>query len=401
MSVLPYRRLNERSVVVSTLLLLAACSTFAGCRHAVRGQPIPERRLAAKPSDFPVDDPGLVVLHYYGVGGWGILWKGSYLLTAPYFSNHDLWDSSLGVARPKRSAIDAGFRGTPIGSTSVILVGHGHVDHASDIPAYPAAVLARRPTLVADASTMRLLGQETRSKVCAVSLPLAVGGDDGWLPTSSVCPTGDFRIRPLPWGHAPHTEIAFETYLTFGSPQGTQPFDLAEPPQRGNDWLVGRPWAYVIELLDRGEPVFRIHYVDSAASPGFVAPPPLDDATPTDVHIACMPGFDLVAGYPGELIAQQQVRYVLAGHWEDFFRSRDRPLRPVAVLDEDKMEDFVTRVETAIGPLAPNAGPVNKEGCTAGETCGPHGTSWTVPVPGETFWFRSASATGDAAAVQR
>jgi len=394
MSARPYPSLNpsllDRSVVACALLLVA-CGALAGCRHAVRGQAIPERRLAAVPADFVPGDPDVVVLHYYGVGGWGILWKGRYLLTAPYFSNHGLWDSSLGEARPEPSAIAAGFRHTPFESTSVILVGHGHVDHASDIPAYPAELLERRPTLVADASTLRLLGQATRAKVCAVPLPR--GDGDGWLPTGGDCPTGDFRIRPLPWGHAPHEEIGLDVYLTFGPPQGTQPFDLLEPPKRGNDWLVGRPWAFVIELLDRGEPVFRIHYVDSAASPGFVAPPPLDDATPTDVHIACMPGFDLVQGYPGELIAQQRVRYVLAGHWEDFFRARDEALRPVSVLDEDKMEDFVTRVEIAICPPVAGAGPVNKCGCTAGETCGPHGPSWTIPVPGETFWFRTASAT--------
>lgn len=374
-------------IAVVVAMLLAASVTLAGCRHAVRGQPIPEHVQPARWSDFTPEDPDVVVLHYYGVGGWGILWKGSYLLAAPYFSNHDLWDSGVGVATPDRSAIERGFEQTPIGSTRVILIGHGHVDHASDVPAYPDAVFEKRPALIADESTVRLLGDEVRGKVRAIPLPAA----DGVGPIT----IADFRILPMPWAHAPHLgSTTLGTYLTFGPPQGTQQTELREPPAHGGDWLVGRTWAYLIELLDEGRPVFRIHYVDSAANPSFVAPPPPVDAAPVDVHIACMPNFDLITDYPEGVIERWDVEYVLAGHWEDFFRSREKPLRPVRVLDGEKMGAFITRVEGAIGAPDPNAAPINKRGCVPGETCGPSGASWTVPVPGETFWFRTGRARG-------
>jgi len=373
------------------MLLLVATVALAGCRHMVRGQVIPQAVLPADQAAFMPADPRVAVMHYYGTGGWGVLWKGNYLLAAPYFSNHNHWNSSFGKAVPSSKAIAAGFADTPFDRTSVILVGHGHVDHASDIPAYPAKVFTRRPTLVADASTVHLLGKATRDQVCPIALPASVDAS-GWLQTQDGCSTGDFRIRPLPWAHAPHLLCdSIDAYATFGPPQGIQTTALDQPPQTGNDWIVGRPWAFVIELLDQGEPVFRIHYVDSAASPGFVAPPPADPSE-TDVHIACMPNFDLVTGYPEALIGQQHVKYVLAGHWEDFFRSREKSLRPVGVLDDDKMETFVSRVETSIQPN-PSAAPINKYNCGAGQTCGPRGSSWTIPVPGETFWFRTRSPT--------
>lgn len=355
----------------------------------VRDQVLGEHVLPARAKDFVPDDPRQAVLHYYGVGGWGILWKGEYLMTAPYFSNHGLLASSICEARPDQDAIARGFANTPYQATKVILVGHGHVDHAADIPAYPLAQM-HRPTMIADQSTLNLLGTAVRDRVCAIPLP---AGGPGALPTDGSCPTGVFRITPLPWAHAPHG--GFESvgfYATFGAPQGAQATPLCEPPRTGNGWLVGRTWAFLIELLDGERTVFRILYVDTAASPAFVAPwPPLGD-DPIDVHIGCMPDFDLVTGYPFDLVRDHDVKYVLAGHWEDFFRSRDRSVRPVLVLSESERNEFVLQVEQAIGQPTQDHGPVGKTDCTVGKTCGPHGATWTVPTPGATFWFRTSAS---------
>jgi hypothetical protein len=371
---------------VATVALLLLGGASSGC-HAVRGQPIPAHGRAARRTDFDAP-PDVVVLHYYGVGGWGILWKGSYLLTAPYFSNHGYLASSIGEEAPKQDAIDAGFAGTPYDETSVILVGHGHVDHASDIPAYPFAQMPLRPTLVADQSTINLLGDATRGKICAI--PLVARGGAITIPTGGACPTGNFRIQALPWAHAPHAACeSTGLSVTVGDAQGTQASPLAQPPSRGNDWLVGRTWAFVIELLDQGRPVFRILYADAAASQSFVDPDALVSDAPTDVHIACVPGFDYVQGYPEEVIGRHHVKYVLAGHWEDFFRSRECRLAPVAVLSDGKMDQFVGRAEAAIGPPSGNQ-PTHPTSCH--DDCGPAGDTWTVPIPGETLWFHTAPA---------
>jgi hypothetical protein len=353
----------------------------------------------AKTSDFDPHDDRVAVLHYYGAGGWGILWHDSYLLTAPYFSNHGYLASSVCEAVPDRDAIREGFANTPIDKTKVILVGHGHVDHASDIPAYPFCdtpapcakdQIAAWPTLVADQSTINLLGEKTRDRFCKI--PLAAHDGSIEVAIDGDCSTGDFRIRALPWAHAPHAACeSIGLNLIVGDPQGTQSTELTEPPSHGNDWLVGRTWAFLIELLDAGKPVFRIFYVDAAANQGFADPQAVVPDDPTDVHIGCVPGFDYVQGYPEEAIRRHHVKYVLAGHWENFFRDRECSLEPVAGLDDAKMGKFVRRAEMTIGGTAGGSGPINKAKCRAGEDCGPAGESWTVPVPGETFWFRTSA----------
>ena len=72
------------------------------------------------------------------------------------------------------------------------------------------------------------------------------------------------------------------------------------------------------------------------------------------------------------------VRYVMAAHWEDFFRPWSGKLAPVpVVLDEKKLNQFVDRVEHLLGPAArgvvplgaappPGAGP---RGADLGAAC--------------------------------
>jgi hypothetical protein len=371
------------------LAALFLCALASACTYHVLDQPIAEHRFRPSPADFAA--PGHVaVLHYYGVGGWGIRWKDTYVLAAPYFSNHDLLASSIDGADRDEAAIRAGFAGTPYPKTNVILVGHGHIDHASDIPGYPFDEMeVREPTLVADESTVNLLGDETRERVCEIPLDATSGGEA--LPRGGDCPTGDVRIRPVPWAHAPHGQLSDLLFVTVGDPQGVQREPLHAPPRQGKDWMIGRTWAYVIDLMDRGRSVFRIHYVDAAANPLFADDG--DDAEPVDVHIGCIPGFDAVQHYPKELLAQYDVGFVLGGHWENFFQSRDDALEPVPfVLSDDEMGRFVLEVEAVLGKEPRGRGPINKDGCKVGENCGPKGGRWAVPIPGETFWFRTASS---------
>jgi hypothetical protein len=178
-------------------------------------------------------------------------------------------------------------------------------------------------------------------------------------------------------------------FLTVGDPQGFQREDLPEPPRQGKDWLIGRTWAFLIELMDRGRPVFRIHYVDAAANP--LLADDGDEPDPVDVHIGCIPGFDAVQHYPKELLTRYDVGYVFGGHWENFFQSRDDALEPVPfVLGAEEMGRFALEVESVLGSDPAGRGPINKDGCTVGKDCGPHGARWAVPIPGETFWFRTA-----------
>ncbi len=357
-----------------------------GCTVQVAGQRVPSHVLEADINEFDVADD-IAALHYYGVGGWGVKWRGEYLLMAPYFSNHGFL-GFYGNNGPDLDAVIDGVYNTPFSEAGLILVGHGHVDHAADIPAYSAAGLAAEQAgVIANSTTLNMLASimpPNETFRCAEA------------PTTDGAPIKDcllagFRITPLTSAHAPNVKILG---MSFTVSEGTvdQPQDTI--PASPSDYLLGTTWAYLVDLLDAdGNVVFRIHYMDAVAgSDESHIPPELLAERDVDVHIACVPGYNYVDRYPEWVIEQGNTGYVLMGHWEDFFRSREKRLKPVTfVLSEGKLNDFAERIEAALPADRPRAGPINKstDDCPVdSENCGPRGASWALPVPGETYHFR-------------
>jgi len=381
------------------MALLAAatgCATASRSRAPqeqvlhLRGQPVPATVLQPSLADFEVP-PNVAVLHYYGAGGWGIQWRGTYVLAAPYFSNHDLvalLGSPLVKLAPKEAEVRAGLAGTPVGKTSVILIGHGHVDHSGDVPAlFGEGLIAGRPALLADRSTTNQLAALSSRFGCVASIDF-----DDPEQAASACPVPGVRITPLHHAHAPHLNLVGLDVAAYG---GSVKAPRVDEPSRADDYKLGNVWAYLIDLLDeRGAVVFRIHYVDAAGSPPHgLVPPGLLAERDVDVHIACVPGFEQVEDYPEAMLERHHGRFVLLGHWEDFFQPRGAPLRPLRqVLDEPALERFVDVVERTLAG-ARGGGPLNKtaERCAPPHACGPRGETWALPVPGETFQFATAS----------
>lgn len=346
-----------------------------------RGQRVPFRALLPRSNEFDVP-ANVVVLHYYGAGGWGIRWGRTYLLTAPYFSNHGL-SSLLGSGvlglEPDRQAVRVGFAGTPVAETSAIVIGHGHVDHAGDVPAFfDEGLIASKPALIADRSTVNLLAAVSEHFGCIA--PIEYGSEA----EVQKCPLDRVRITPIHHGHAPHLKLAGLDVAAYGS-RVKEP--MKAEPSRADDFKLGNTWAYLIDLLDEnGSVVFRIHYVDAASGPPHgIAQPEVIAERDVDVHIACVPGFEQSDDYPAELIERHRVRYVLAGHWEDFLQSRAEPLMPLRqVLDVAAIDRFIGVVEQHL-PEASGVQPARA--CTPQRPCGPRGAAWALPIPGETFHF--------------
>ena len=119
---------------------------------------------------------------------------------------------------------------------------------------------------------------------------------------------------------------------------------MCQPPTGAADWLEGTTLAYIVDFLDAaGAPEFRIYYQD-APTDGPVGHVPEDILAQRSIDLAilCTGTYDRVADHPGELLAHLQPRFVLAGHWEDFFRPQDEPLRPIPFLDLDEFEQRLT-----------------------------------------------------------
>ncbi len=355
----------------------------------LRHQNVPRHVLDPRPADFELP-AGKVALHYYGAGGWGIRWRDTYVLTAPYFSNHTLLSllssptAALFPVVPNLSEVRAGFKGTPVEQTQLVLIGHGHVDHTGDVPAFfGEGLISGRPTLIADRSTTNELAALKERFGCVQAL----GHEDNGH-AAARCPTPSVRITPLHHGHAPHQQLLGLNVAAFA---GSVKAPREQLPSRPEDYVLGSTWAFLIDLLDeRGAVAFRIHYVDASDSPphGF-APAALLAERDVDVHIACAAGFEQSVEYPDGLLTHLHARYALLAHWEDFLQPREAPLSPLRnVLDEAALERLVDVVERTL----PTPRGVAPEGSCTERACGPRGATWALPVPGETFRFAAAAA---------
>lgn len=366
-------------------IAVALFLVIPGCAVYVAEQRVPTYALEADIGDFEVPND-VAALHYYGVGGWGVKWHDEYLLLAPYFSNHGFL-AMLGKNGPDLDEIKKGVRNTPFADAGLILVGHGHVDHAADIPAYPAAGLpAKQAGVIANTTTLNMLARlmpPNESFRCAQA-PVESGKPiDG-------CRLAGFRVTPLASDHAPNVKLLG---MKFTIAKGTVDESQSHLPERPVDYKLGLTWAYLIDLLDEdGEIVFRIHYMDAVAGSNQSSiPSDLLAQHKVDIHIACVPGFNYVDNYPEWALDQGKTGYVMLGHWEDFFQPRDKRLKPVTwVLNERKLNQFATRIDSGMADDAADVAPLNKsdDDCPAdGELCGPRGKSWAMPVPGETYHF--------------
>ena len=317
-----------------------------------------------------------LVLHYYGNGGWGMLWRDTYVVTVPYFS-HD-GPFHLENIEPHRGDIGRGLANTPIDSTALLLAGHGHHDHIADLPVIAEYV---------PANTVAVVNRTTANNLHSIDglewRVIEADESGHWL---SDLPNSDIvRIMPMKSKHPPHVRLFGLWGVTlFG---GTVDSPRNDVPTTVHDFKSGQTWAFLIDFLDAsGETAFRLHYQDSAGEArGWPVPELADPARPVDIHIACVAGFDNVDTYPEDLLQATDSRYMLAAHWEDFFGPREK-VQTVNVLPMRKLRKFIDRAESVLGTTSRGVAPV-------ATPAGPHAPNWAIAVPGETFAFPAATAT--------
>jgi hypothetical protein len=173
------------------------------------------------------------------------------------------------------------------------------------------------------------------------------------------------RVMALRSRHAPH----FDGYTLYS---GTRDTPRTTPPESATEWLDGQTFAYLIDFMDApaaatsaadsvtsvgdsgqgGESAqaadsvaFRVYYQDAVAAPpaGF-APEPLIAERRVDVAIVVPATFDQVDWHPEALVENLNPRWMLLGHWEDFFVPVDAPTRSLRLADLGHFEARLARV---------------------------------------------------------
>lgn len=277
-----------------------------------------------------------VRLVYLGVGGWIIQRGADQVVAAPLFTNPSLVRTGLASIRSDTTVVNRHLTGYDLRRAVAILVGHAHYDHLMDVPQ-----LARR-----HAPRARILGSRTVANTLGTwsgvgdrvlevdSLAGDVEHEGIWIPVSA-----GVRVMALRSDHAPH----FDGRTLY---QGTTDRPLAAEPTRADEWVDGPTYAFLVDFLDaRGRVEFRVYYQDAvAAPPRGLAPEKLVRERPVDVAILVPATFDQVDWHPEALVLNLRPRWVLLGHWENFFASADGETRSLPLTDVPHFRSRLARV---------------------------------------------------------
>jgi hypothetical protein len=284
--------------------------------------------------------PDSVRFVYMGSGGWLIEHGDVVVMSAPLFTNPGLLDAGVFKIHSDTVVVDRHMAYYDslydVSRAAAIVSGHGHYDHLMDVPRV-ARRYAPDAKLVLNRTSAHILGTwagvQDRVEV--------VNGREGnqerlgeWLRF------GDgLRIMAVRSHHAAH----FDGYTLY---RGFVDEPKAEEPTWASEWLEGQSFSYIIDFLAGPDSVaFRVYYQDAVSpAPSGFAPDALIRERPVDVAILVPSTFDQVEWHPEAFIENLRPRYVLLGHWEDFFRPFDDDTKSLRVSDLGHFEHRLDRV---------------------------------------------------------
>ena len=323
------------------LALLAGCNLLTPVHYQV--EPVPQTYGCA---GRVCPDSDQVTVTYLGVSGFLIAYRGRTLLTAPMFSNPPITDVApektypfwrAPTIRPDTQLIER-LLPAAADSASMILVGHSHYDHLLDVP-YIATHRATSARIYGTPTMKHILMGDPRLRADRARVQDLDGSALGTAKRAGTWyydRDSSFRIMALVADHAP-TFRALRLSITFA--KGTLDRDLDTLPRTAESWPLGETYTYLIDVLRRGstDPVFRIYYQDApnTAPKGF--PPPLERQV--DLALLCLPtSRNVQPPAPDSLLSVLAPRYVVASHWESFFRPQ---IYPLLLNPESHMNAFI------------------------------------------------------------
>ena len=284
--------------------LLTGTAALGGC--SLRGFPFTTRH----------GSPGSgLSLTYFTVGCSLISHGGVSVLTDPFWSHLPLGRVLFGPVVPDPTQVEPMLPAT-LSQVQAVVVGHGHYDHVMGLPEVvdrlspSAQVIAGRSV----ANTYAPMGL-TRSFVHAenhLSTP-TTRGEPIELP--------GLRVWPLRSGHPPQWAFFHGWRKDLDQPARTAPHRLKH-------YQEGQPLAYLLDFLAPDGAVAKRVFVETSSTglPAGLPPDSLRDR-PVDLAMVSMDVARAAARGSETILDVLQPPEVVFCHWENFFRSRDKPPR--------------------------------------------------------------------------
>jgi L-ascorbate metabolism protein UlaG (beta-lactamase superfamily) len=310
--------------IVAATLLLAACNPLNKISFAEH-QPFDENEISDK-----------LRLEFNGTANFYIQYKDKTVLTDPFMTNPSmgkvmfgkLYSDSLLISQynPKTSGIQ------------MVVIGHAHYDHILDLPYYLPYLHKETKIIGSENSAMMAKTlQPTAEVINALPYKESVYQYGKWIYATD----SSIRILPIQSAHLPHIMGLHLYHGHFKKP-------ISEFPVKGKHFIQDETLAYLIDFLDNeGKPEKRVYFSSSAVQfpNGFFSLDILNEKS-VDVAILSSALFQKAKGYPNDLVNYIRPEQTIICHWENFFRTRDKKLKPVSLTKFSKLFKAINELDS-------------------------------------------------------
>lgn len=286
------------SFYIALLLFISGCSSIKKIRIWQEGM------------NHPVSFNDSLQIKYYGVGCMQITSGKRQVITDPFISRLSLFQTAFGKAYSDIHEIQKQLGSTA--HTSFMLIGHGHYDHALDIPVLDSLIPPNGKIVGSYSFKNQMKPFDLSHEIISVENLFYE-----WIYSND----STFRIMPIRSNHAPHF-MGIKLYHGH----------YEKPPKKkltnASQWKDGTIVAYLVDFLNHHQIEHRIFIQTSSAS--YVKDSQLEKEIKQRLpDVAVMNYYTLrswMKKYPNETHEVFGKR-ILVCHWENFFRKWHQPVR--------------------------------------------------------------------------
>ncbi len=262
---------------------------------------------------------------YLGCNNVLIKYKEDAIMFDPFFSNQSLpkilfkhiqFDTaaiSLGLNRIK----EAGFN---LKKIEHIFITHSHYDHVFDLPYLLTHKYLKENTKIHGSVSLQT-ELDTFKKAVNFITNITHPCDTNVYDTSLwqyLLP--NFRVLPLLSKHAPHF-LGIEFMKGDAKKKKFKNIDTSTFYSRAKHWKVGTDYAYLIDIIEAGKPVFRMLMQGPSVFPcENVFPDVVLKEKNVDIAMMVIASNQFIKKYPTYQLARLKPKKVIVIHWENFFK---------------------------------------------------------------------------------
>lgn len=296
--------------VVLFAMLAASCSTFS-----IRSDRCPALPAAMVSGSAEAS----VKVQYLGSGGYLVKRGDDVVLFGPQYSNPAILEVTFEhQIRTDRALIDQ-MLPAEADKAAAIVIGHAHYDHLMDTP-YIATTRARNAKLYGSATMINLIRSE-------VAIDRMVDVAPNAAARTPIKINDRLRLWTIPSRHSDQTRLKswlLGIDVAVHMWRGTVTTPMSRLPTTASEWPEGEVYAYVLDFMDAtGTTVeFRLYYQDAPTDEPtgypFGSNAPSDDRR-IDAALIVAGDPDNLINHPRGIIARTKPRFLVVGHWENFF----------------------------------------------------------------------------------